>query len=228
MNTELVAAGKKPTKLNSTREKILDTAEALFAEHGVTGVSMREITRVACVNLAAINYYFGKKEELIAEVFARRALPIIDRRHRLLALCVEGDGRPPMLEQLIDAFIRPGLESSGDPGGVKFMQLRARLVYERDPAISKLFPKFFDTTTRLFIGRIAEVLPHLTKEEVFLRFTFLLGTMVYWMANPSRMESLSAGLLDSADPEGTVREMIPFLAAGFRMPSLHEEGHGVG
>jgi AcrR family transcriptional regulator len=55
-----------------TRERILDTAERLFAERGFAGTSVREITDAAAVNLGAVNYHFQSKENLYAEVFARR------------------------------------------------------------------------------------------------------------------------------------------------------------
>jgi AcrR family transcriptional regulator len=56
-----------------TRERLLDAAERLFAERGFAGTSVREITDVAGANLGGVNYYFRSKENLYAEVFARRA-----------------------------------------------------------------------------------------------------------------------------------------------------------
>jgi AcrR family transcriptional regulator len=55
-----------------TRERILDAAERLFAECGFAGTSIRDITEAAAVNLSAVNYHFQSKENLYAEVFARR------------------------------------------------------------------------------------------------------------------------------------------------------------
>ncbi len=55
-----------------TRERILDTAERLFAERGFAGTSVREITDAAAANLGAVNYHFQSKENLYQEVFARR------------------------------------------------------------------------------------------------------------------------------------------------------------
>lgn len=65
-----------------TRERLLDAAERLFAERGLAGTSVRQITDAAKANLAAINYHFGSKEGLYTEVFARRVAliraPIVD------------------------------------------------------------------------------------------------------------------------------------------------------
>ena len=56
----------------STKERILGAAEQLFARLGFAGASLRQVTAAANVNLAAVNYHFGSKENLINEVFRRR------------------------------------------------------------------------------------------------------------------------------------------------------------
>ncbi|MFQ3593470.1 MAG: CerR family C-terminal domain-containing protein [Gemmataceae bacterium] len=50
--------------LDPTRQRILDAAGSLFAVHGFDAVSIREITKAAEVNTAAVNYHFRNKEEL--------------------------------------------------------------------------------------------------------------------------------------------------------------------
>ena len=59
-----------------TRDRLLDVAERLFAEHGFDAVSLRAITTDAGANLAAVNYYFGSKEALIEAVVARLVEPL--------------------------------------------------------------------------------------------------------------------------------------------------------
>ena len=56
----------------STKERILGAAEALFAQRGFDGASLRQLTAAAGVNLAAVNYHFGSKEKLVEQVFRRR------------------------------------------------------------------------------------------------------------------------------------------------------------
>ena len=69
---------------SSTRESILDTAEALFAQQGHDGTSMRQITGAAGVNLASVNYHFGSKESLVQAVLKRRLAVLNSERMRLL------------------------------------------------------------------------------------------------------------------------------------------------
>jgi AcrR family transcriptional regulator len=54
-----------------TKDKILDVAEVMFSEHGITETSLRAITQKAGVNIASVNYHFGSKKNLIQAVFHR-------------------------------------------------------------------------------------------------------------------------------------------------------------
>ncbi len=69
----------------STRQRTLGAAEALFAERGFAGASLRQVTAAAQVNLAAVNYHFGSKDNLIEEVFPTRLAELSRRRLESLA-----------------------------------------------------------------------------------------------------------------------------------------------
>src|SRR5499425_2105246 len=69
---------------SATQEKILDSTEKLFMEHGFETTSLRQITATAKVNLAAVNYHFGSKEELFQAVLTRRLDPMNQERLDLL------------------------------------------------------------------------------------------------------------------------------------------------
>ena len=90
-----------------TRTRILDAAEALFAENGLDATSMRMITGRAGVNLAAVNYHFGGKDGLIQEVFRRRLTEL--NRRRLVALEAlqrAADGAPLRPSSIVKAAFR--------------------------------------------------------------------------------------------------------------------------
>ena len=57
-----------------TRTAILAAAERLYADRGFGDVTLRDIVAAANVNLAAVNYHFGSKDELIAELFVTRSI----------------------------------------------------------------------------------------------------------------------------------------------------------
>jgi TetR/AcrR family transcriptional regulator, regulator of cefoperazone and chloramphenicol sensitivity len=52
-----------------TRQRLLEAAGAVFAEHGFRDATIREICEKAQANIAAVHYHFGDKEELYAAVF---------------------------------------------------------------------------------------------------------------------------------------------------------------
>src|SRR5204863_5155785 len=99
-------------KLSGTRARILNVAEELFGERGLDRVSIRDITNTARVNLAAINYHFGSKEDLIAAVFERRVVPVNQARLTALDAVEQSAKRHPKLEDILEAFIRPAVQCS--------------------------------------------------------------------------------------------------------------------
>lgn len=53
---------------NDCRKRIMDTATRLFAERGLNGVSIRELSTAAGVSISMISYHFGGKESLYSSV----------------------------------------------------------------------------------------------------------------------------------------------------------------
>src|SRR5271154_6302809 len=100
----------------NTKTRLLDTAERLFAHHGIEATSLRTITAEAGVNLAAVNYHFQSKEALLHAVIARRLDPMNQRRLAMLDACeaAAGNGLLP-LDQVLDALLRPVVEMVSGP-----------------------------------------------------------------------------------------------------------------
>jgi AcrR family transcriptional regulator len=99
----------------STKERILSAAEDLFAKSGFAGASLRQVTSAANVNLAAVNYHFGSKENLINELFKRRLDELT--ASRTAALDKVRGTRQPTLEAVLEAFVQPALSLASDRGG---------------------------------------------------------------------------------------------------------------
>jgi AcrR family transcriptional regulator len=228
-STATTTAGRKPRKQagavsGTSRERILQAAEHLFAEHGMSGVGLRTITAAAKVNLAAISYHFGSKDGLLEALFAARAAPIAEERMRLLAACTQAANGSPALEDILDAFVRPTLTlgPQSPQGGHAFGRLRARLATEPELLARKILAKAFDHSSKMFIEAIVAALPDIPRPEIEWRFHFMLGSMFYTMANSGRIQALTDGRCDPGDAERALHHMIPFLAAGFRSPPVPE------
>jgi AcrR family transcriptional regulator len=195
------------------RQRLIEAGERLFAEHG-WNVGIRAIAAEAEVSLAALNYHFGEKETLLAEIFAARARPIAEERLRLIrALRAKGS---PTLEAVIEAFLRPALTAAEGFGGKTFVKLRARLATEPEEFSRRILARAFDESGREYLAALQDLLPHLAPEELAWRFHFLLGAMVYTMANPGRIQSMTDGRCDPGDVATAMLHIVPFLAAGFR------------
>lgn len=63
---------------NKTKEKIIHVAMDIIASEGFRGITVRKIASEAKVNVAAVNYYFGSKENLISEAFAYLTVQLKD------------------------------------------------------------------------------------------------------------------------------------------------------
>jgi AcrR family transcriptional regulator len=205
---------------DSSRERLIRSAEALFAERGFDGVSVRDIANAAGVNSALVGYYFRSKQGLLSEVYMRHCEPLIVERERLLSSFAESDGGLT-LEKVIEAFIRPSLEVTTDRNGRSgFIRLRAILSAENSALLEQLIADNFDTSSGKFIVALGKCLPKLSRDEVLWRFHFLLGTIYYTGAGPHRIRTLSSGRCDPSDPKTTTKHLVPFLAAGFRAPGV--------
>ena len=196
-----------------TRQRILDAAEMLFAEHGFDGVSLRQITALADVELALANYHFGPKQALFVAVITRRA----DELNALRLQRLQALPAPPTVEGLIDAFARPFLEKSvgGGPGWKSY----ARLIAQTANAArwtSAIMTAQFDPIAEVFIAGMAHALPRARHEDLYWGFHFLVGAMTMIFAETGRIDVLSKGLCRGDDLEATYARLVPFMAAGYR------------
>src|SRR3984957_3058267 len=101
--------------MTETRDKILDTAERLFGEYGYAATSLRQIIAEAGVNLAAIHYHFGSKEDLLDRVIFRKASPVNEERLATLdRLEAAAQAGPVPLEEILRAFLGPPFRRMDD------------------------------------------------------------------------------------------------------------------
>lgn len=201
-----------------TKTQILDAAERLFGEHGYAATSLRAITSAAQVNLAAVNYHFRSKDELVRAVIARRVGPINTRRIALLDAAEKRAGRGAVsLEEILDAFARPLLEAVAQSGDAR-VQLGALLgrAYFEPGGMARFFEKHIRETAVRFLAAFRRALPALPAADLFWRVHLMVGGMAHTLASGPLLEAISGGLCDLHDTEEAVRQMTAFYAAGLR------------
>jgi AcrR family transcriptional regulator len=210
----LVTSDKK----ESSRERLLDSAEALFAEIGYAGISVREISARADVNLGSIPYYFGTKENLLKEVLLRRVLPINAERARLLKVVLENP--KPTVENILYAVLAPAFRSSRELAS--YRKLAGRLATDPTPEVRKVMDDIYNPRTLMFPKALRSVCPHIDIDEFYWRLMCVYGSMFYVQADTGRMQTVAGPNFDTSDPELALRYVIPFLAAGLQAAGLRK------
>jgi AcrR family transcriptional regulator len=208
-----------PSAAQLTRQRLLDAAERLFAEHGFEGTSMRALTTQAGTNLAAVNYHFGSKEALFEAVFTRRFAPINAERLRLLDEFETRRGAAPLrVEEWLEALIGPPLRECSRQGAnaARLLALIGRMHGETGELQRRVCERAFAEVRDRFLPALRRSLGEPPEIELYWRMHFVIAALANVMASQSRLALLSRGQCDGTDVEETLRRLVPFLAAGMR------------
>ena len=110
------ARTRNDPRKHATRAAIIETAESLFGEFGIDGISLRQIGAAAgSSNTGVVAYYFGDKDSLVEAIFHYR-LPAIDARRAELLLEVTRTGRVNDIPALVRAMWLPLYEQVNEQG----------------------------------------------------------------------------------------------------------------
>ncbi len=201
-----------------TRERILDSAEALFAQQGYEGVSVRQIMSRAEADVSLAYYHFKSKRDLFDQVMLRRvehlnairleALEAVEKRH---------PDDAPTVEEIIDAFTHPLLDvlATEHEEWKYYFQLIAQINNSPEWG-GELMTRYFDPLVRRFIEALRKALPGCDEQDLYWSYHFLSGALTLTFAETGRIDNLSGGACRSSDME-SINERLPrFIAAGFR------------
>ena len=198
----------------STKDRILYAAEELFAQQGFASTSLRQVTSRADVNIAAVNYHFGSKENLVNEVFRRRMDDM--SRERLAALQRAVEAHPGELEPILAAFVEPALAMAQDRhGGGAFIRVIARAYAESNDSLRKFLSDQYGHVPREFAKALGACVSGLGKEDLYWRLDFLSGALTYAMADFGLIKR-PAGVSEATHRQRAAKALIRFAAAGFQ------------
>jgi AcrR family transcriptional regulator len=210
----------------STKDRLLDAAEELFAERGFEGTSMRAVTQAADASVSAANYHFGSKEALVQAALVRRIEPL--NRRRLEALdaleAAAGDAAVPV-EELLEAFLRPGFDAQrkASNDGLAFRSVAAQLYADPHAMVASLKAQIFGPVIARYLDALNRALPDCTREELALDFQFFIGVMVQVISGETGRESEAGDAAPSR--EAVLQRMVAFTAAGMRAAARPDEQH---
>jgi AcrR family transcriptional regulator len=194
---------------DQTRTAILAAAERLYADRGFGDVTLRDIVAEANVNLAAVNYHFGSKDELIAELFVTRSLGLNRERLRELRAAEErGSGRAQVAD-ILRALVGPSLRGCIGPErdrstAARFM-IRASI--EAVPPIRRIRNREIDHL-RKFVVALRRALPDRNDAELYWGLHFALAMAQQTVRDSERLTKLSEGKCDLDDVEGVIARVV--------------------
>lgn len=202
----------KTHKTSDTKQQILDVAERHFASYGFSGTSLRGIIKDAQVNIAAVAYHFGNKEELFDAVVARFAAPVVSEQLRQLSRVKdEGD-----LFQILNAFYGPPLKllkARGNAGQPLALFL-GRMQTEPEPVFSKVDKHFAHCRTS-FIDAFRQCLPAASEGDLQWYFEFMLSLIVSFLTRGQHIR-LRYSQRDDWTPTEASERMIRFCLRGMQ------------
>lgn len=208
------------SKRVSTKDKILNAAEALFAEHGFEQTSLRQITADAEVNLASVNYHFGSKKALIQAVMARYLevlMPALDRE------LVQLTEQPQVTTRAVfDCFRAPlnELRQVRKHGPTIFLSLLGYAYADIQGHLRRYTMDHFGDVMQRLLAALHLANPQLSPVDMFWRLHFVLGATVFaQVSGPALREIAAADFGEAIAADQVIDRLIPFLAGGVDAPT---------
>ncbi|MCX7726330.1 MAG: TetR/AcrR family transcriptional regulator [Chitinispirillaceae bacterium] len=212
--------------MDETRKKILEAAEKLIVEHGWENVTFRMITSEAGVNLAAINYHFGSKEDLEDALLQRIGTPLDERRIEMLE---EAEKRAfpkiPDVETIIRCFLEPLIEFSQNyPNYHKLIQSFFSGIKDKNKIIN-YFKTNINTLNTRFIEAFVKALPDVPPEKIKINYAILFASShLLWDNSPfiCLMESLGLKITK----ENFLEEIVSLFCTAFNIEKGNYQKEG--
>jgi AcrR family transcriptional regulator len=198
----------------ATYNRLLETAERLFAQHGFGAVSVRAVTIEAATNIAAVHYHFGSKIELLRAIYLHRSVLLNAERERLLAEAMCAAGGKPRVADIIRAFVEPAFRTPPS-----FCELSAKIAVETSPEVRTIASETIGAVVPQFIEALIAVRPDLRRDEIAWRFLCLVGTVMYARVDTGLIQRITGESAGTLEREVAVESIMPFLIAGFDAPA---------
>lgn len=218
------------SKQASTKKKILNAAEELFADRGFAETSLRVITARAEVNLASVNYHFGSKKSLIEAVFERFMDSFTNELMTEMSH-LDKQVAPISVEQVLSTLVRPLIEIDQirPNGSSVFMKLLGRAYAETQGHIRRFAMQRYSHVLARFTRLLHKACPELAPSEMFWRLHFMLGSFIFTLAGHEALQEISeSDFEETVSVEQIIFRLVPFLSAGFSTQTISHESMSAG
>ena len=202
----------------SAANRVFDATVVLCASEGFQ-VTVREIAAVAKTSLAAINYYYQSKDNLLRSVVEASAKPINEMMISQLTAYEDfvGGGRldvPHIWNALAAPLIRCSMDESSWYADRARIYIRAALL-PNSAWTESSYVADTDAVAKRFIKALSLSLPNLSQDEVKWRFYFGWGTILTATRDTydnSRFRRISKGACNTTNLDELLKHLVAFLS----------------
>lgn len=190
----------------STKNKILDAAEEVYAGEGAEGLTLRAITERAGVNLASINYHFGTKEALCRSLLSRVLDPLYTERGHLLDVLENINAGQIRPTHVIAAIVLPlAREFTRKDQTANRIAFFLRISSDPSPTIRTFLSQQYRHICQRFDDTFVRSVPSVAREEALWRSRVLFNALPGTIGNQNTASMLSELLLR---PGMTIKDLI--------------------
>jgi len=202
---------------SDTVEKILHAAGVLFAERGFAETSLRTITGMADVNLAAVNYHFGSKKALIQAVFGRFLEPFCQHLNSELDNALNRNADKPLTIETILQCVSATLLHTTEHTELSIQRITRllSLAYTQSQEhLRQYLVSSYGSTYERFAQLVHKAVPNMSPVEFYWRLYFMLGAATFTLSSYESLRAiLNSDYQEDTDLEHVLELMVPSLAA---------------
>ena len=208
----LTRAPKTSPASADTRQRLIDAAATLFADHGFENVTVREICKESNANVAAVNYHFGDKAGLYRAIVTQ-AIRQMQETNELSQRAGDGLSPEDQIREFIRVFVRR-LTSDGPNNWIH--RLMAREMQHPTEALDQVMTEVVKPRLEYLAGVAALVMqlpasdPRVQRSVASLQMQCLLAARPI----PASLEKTFAPAM--RDIDATVHHIAEFSLGGMR------------
>ncbi|MEL7051085.1 MAG: TetR/AcrR family transcriptional regulator [Cyanobacteria bacterium J06588_5] len=197
-----------------TKEQILEVAECAIAQNGYAGTTLRNIVGQANVNLAAVHYHFGSKEELLTAVLARISEQIVAGQLAALDELLADSDDALSVDAILRAYLGPPLTCAmkncqAHPMRAQFI---GRCRTEPDP-VRSIADRQFRPSTQRFLDVLHRALPQQTRTHLTWKLVLVVSSLVRVLGEAGKPGALLTAY-SSESVDLALMKLVGFLKVG--------------
>ena len=223
--TDIITQPIDNTEDRKIQNRLLDAAEELFCQKGFAATSIRDMTKKANCNVAAVNYYFGSKEDLYLAVFKRHLTELRERRIAGINKAMTYGESKTTLEDLLREFAKSFIEPLvGTNRTERLITLIAREML--DPHLPKnlFYEEMIGPVMAVLEPAMIKLCPGLDSHKAFLSIQSVVGQLIH-IIHTQQMFAYSPRTEEFAyDIDKTIEHIVAFSAAGIRSLAKGTDG----